>query len=140
MSYYLRFLLQRVFDISALLKRFILYAGIGVIGTAGHFAVLIVLVDLVSFSPSAGSSFGFIVGAIINYLLNYQFTFQSDKQHLETLPKFLTIAIVGFFLNGAIMLVGTEWLSLHYLLMQVLATTTTLFASFAGNYLWTFKE
>ncbi len=124
----------------ALLKRFIFYAGIGAIGTAGHFAVLIVLVDLGDFTPSFASSAGFLVGALINYFLNYQFTFQSDKQHLEALPKFLTIALVGFCLNGTIVFFGTAWLAIHYLLIQIVATTTTLLASFAGNYFWTFKE
>jgi len=124
----------------ALLKIFVLYAGIGVIGTAGHFSMLFALVSGLAVNASIATCLGFMVGAFINYALNYQYTFQSDKQHLDALPKFLTIAAVGFCLNGFIMIIGTESLNYHYLIVQILATLVILVWGFIGNYLWTFKN
>jgi len=123
-----------------LLKRFIVFAGVGVIGTSAHYIVLIALVDIGSILPSIASSIGFAVGALVNYLLNYRFTFASDQQHAVALPKFFTIALMGFFLNGLIMTFGTRLFCVHYIFIQIFATLIVLIWNFTGNSLWTFKN
>ena len=72
-----------------------MFACLGVIGTLGHYTVLVVLVQFWAVDPVFASSLGFVVGAVINYILNYHFTFQSRKRHSEALTKFLIVAIIG---------------------------------------------
>ncbi|KPK39179.1 MAG: hypothetical protein AMJ69_06385 [Gammaproteobacteria bacterium SG8_47] len=122
------------------LKQFFVFSLMGAIGTAGHYAVLIALVEALSVDPVVASTAGFVVGAIINYLLNYHVTFGSDKPHLDAFAKFGLIALVGAILNGAIMRVAHGALGAHYLVAQVVATGVVLVFNFVLNKVWTFAE
>ena len=123
-----------------LFEQFIKFAGVGVIGTAAHYAVLVVLIEVLGADAVVASSTGALVGALVNYILNYRYTFQSTKRHSEALTKFLVIAGVGFVLNGIMMAVMTKILSIHYFLAQVVSTSSVLVWNFAGNRIWTFSH
>ena len=122
------------------LGQFLMFAGVGAIGTIGHYTVLIVLVQFWAVDPVVASTVGFVVGAIINYILNYHFTFQSDKQHTEALTKFLIVAIIGAGINTSIMYIGVENTRINYLLVQIFATGVVLLWNFVVNKLWTFAH
>jgi len=120
--------------------QFLLFAGVGAIGTLGHYTTLIVLVQFWAVDPVFASSFGFVVGAMINYILNYHFTFQSDKRHAEALTKFLIVATIGAGINGSIMYIGVENTNINYLVVQIFATCVVLLWNFVVNKLWTFAH
>ncbi len=122
-----------------LARKFVLFAGIGAIGTGAHYTVLVLLVQALGVNPVVASSLGYLTGALVNYLLNYRYTFRSRKPHREALSKFLAVAAVGFVLNGALMALGEQMLHLHYLLNQIVATGVVLLWTFTGNHLWTFN-
>lgn len=117
-----------------------MFAGVGAIGTIGHYTVLIVLVQFWAMDPVIASTLGFIVGAIINYVLNYHFTFQSNKHHTEALTKFMIVAVIGAGINGLIMFIGIENTRINYLLVQIFATAVVLLWNFVVNKLWTFAH
>lgn len=121
-------------------QQFFTFASIGVIGTAGHYATLILLVQTISIDPVFASTAGFIVGALINYILNYRITFNSKKRHRETLTKFFSVAASGAIINGAIMSAGVNLYDLHYLIIQVIATCIVLALNFTANKYWTFSD
>lgn len=123
-----------------MMKQYLMFAGVGAIGTAGHYLVLVLLVELFAVVPVVATTLAYIVGAVINYLLNYHYTFSSDKPHLPALSKFFTIAFVGMFFNGLIMDLGTRQLELNYLLAQVVATIVVLQWNFFANKFWTFSS
>ena len=52
------------------LRQFIFFSAIGAVGTAGQYAILLLLVEGLSQPPVLASTLGFIVGALINYILN----------------------------------------------------------------------
>ena len=122
------------------IAQFLLFAGVGAIGTLGHYTILIVLVQFWAVDPVFASSLGFVVGAIINYILNYQFTFQSDKRHAEAFTKFLIVATIGAGINGFIMYIGVENTNINYLIVQIFATVAVLLWNFVVNKLWTFAH
>lgn len=123
-----------------LARQFVTFAGMGLVGTMAHYSTLLALVEWGGLTSVAGSEIGFVVGALVNYSLNYTFTFRSTASHGVALPKFMTVAAVGFCLNALCMMAGTRWTPLHYLIVQVLATGAVLFWGFAANSLWTFKR
>jgi len=122
------------------IRQFITFAGVGAIGTSGHYLTLILLVQGAEIAPVVASSTGFVVGAFINYVLNYRYTFRSDKKHSEAMLKFFLVAALGAALNGFIMYLGTEVWDFHYLLVQILATGTVVSFTFLLNRLWTFAR
>ena len=123
-----------------IIRQFLTFAGVGAIGTTGHYITLILLVQFADVLPVYASSAGFVVGALINYILNYHYTFQSDKSHTEAMWKFFTVAGLGAGVNGAIMYLGTEMMDFHYLLVQICATGLVVFMTFLLNRIWTFSR
>ena len=123
-----------------IVTKFLRFASVGVVGTIAHYTVLVLIVEVLGARAIVGSSLGFLVGAAINYILNYHYTFQSGKQHIETLPKFYVIAGAGFAINGLIVYLMAHIGSMNYLFAQVVATAVVLVWGFVANYLWTFVE
>lgn len=127
-------------DIVELFRQFLLFAGVGAVGTIGHYITLVILVQFADISPLYASTCGFVVGAVINYYLNYHFTFNSNSSHAKTFTKFILVAALGACINGTIMLIGTEWMDSNYLIVQVFATGVVLMSNFTFNRLWTFSK
>lgn len=121
-------------------QQFFIFAGIGAIGTVGHYASLILLVQVVQTAPVFATTIGFVVGALINYVLNYRITFNSNKRHRETLTKFFSVASLGAVINGLIMMAGINMFDIHYLIIQATATCFVLILNFIANKYWTFAE
>lgn len=120
------------------LRRLLLFAGTGAVGTVAHYIVLVAWVQSLG-SAVWGTMFGFVAGAAVNYFLNYHVTFQSTQPHLPTIAKFMLIAASGFVFNAAFVKVGIG-VGLHYLVSQVLATAFVFCWNFLVNLLWTFKK
>ncbi|MEW6570100.1 MAG: GtrA family protein [Nitrospirota bacterium] len=123
-----------------IIVQFFTFAGVGVVGTAAHYAVLFLLVEIAEIRPVIASGFGFVTGAIVNYYLNYHITFRSNKRHYEAALKFFLVALCGLLLNTFIMFFTTELLYMNYLVAQVLATGLVLLWNFTCNRLWSFRE
>jgi putative flippase GtrA len=120
-------------------RQFLLFSAAGGFAAIGHYGTLIALSELAGTPPVPASLAGFLVGGVISYALNYRFTFRSTQQHGETLSKFLTVAAVGFVLNGAVMAALTGWYRIHYLAAQIAATAVVLVWTFLCNRYWTFR-
>lgn len=117
---------------------FVRYAGAGAIGTAAHYATLILAVELLSVDPTISSVFGALIGALTNYGLSYHFVFSSLAPHRRTLPRFMFVAGIGVVVNGAVVHYGVSTLQIYYLLAQLGATLTVLALGFILNRFWTF--
>jgi putative flippase GtrA len=102
--------------------------------------VLIVLASGFGVNAVLASAVGSVAGAIINYLLNYEVTFRSTKRHSEAAIKFAAVAVVGLGINVLAMTVCVDWIHLHYLPSQVVATGLVLLWNFSANRIWTFKD
>ncbi len=118
--------------------RFLRYALVGAIGTAAHYAVLIVLVQWGHVGPVAGSTAGAAVGAIVNYVLNHRYTFASRKRHRHALPRFAAIACAGMIVNAALLAILVNGFGVYYLGAQVVATLVVLGLTYVTNRAWTF--
>jgi len=121
-----------------LLRQFFSFAGVGLCGTALHYAVLIALVNLARLDPLVGSAAGAVAGALFNYRMNYTFTFKSRQKHRVAMTRFFILVTIGLFLNIAFMAIGLEILHLHYLLAQAVATVLVLFWNFGWSRFWAF--
>jgi putative flippase GtrA len=119
------------------LIQFTLFSAIGLVGTAAHFFLLILLVQGIGVNPVFASIAGFVLGALVNYWLNYHITFQSKTSHYSSLPRYMTVALIGLGLNTFIM--AKAVVLFHYLLSQLLATGLVLIWNFLCSCYWTFR-
>lgn len=108
-------------------------------GTALHYAVLILLVTGFDCDPAMGAMAGATCGAAFNYWLNHRFTFRSDRPHREALPRFLLMAGMGILLNGIIVKVLTL-ATVNFLVSQVGATLIILIMNFFLSKVWIFRQ
>ncbi len=121
-------------------KQFTRFAACGAVGTLAHYLLLVLLVQGLGNPPVAASSAGFVLGAAVNYTLNYHYTFRSSKPHREAMWKFFVAAMIGAFINAALMSILIHHVNLHYLVSQVIATGIVLVWNFMANRIWTFRE
>lgn len=127
-------------EAAATARQFLAFTLVGIAAAIGHYGTLVLLAELFDVPPVPASAAGFVVGAIISYALNYRFVFRSDAQHLPTVTRFLTVALVGLGLNSLIMALLTHSAGLHYLVAQVAATLTVMLWSYGANRFWTFDR
>ncbi len=123
-----------------LLAQFLAFSGVGAVGTAAHYGVLLVLVEWGSLSAMLATTVGFAVGAGVNYVLSRHIVFRSTVPFGRGLLKFLSIAVIGASLNASLVGVLVGRLVLHYLLAQLVATGVVLVFNYAANRCWTFRE
>jgi len=121
-------------------RQFLVFAGVGIIGTCVHYALLILLVQGFGAQVVVASTCGFAAGAVTNYVLNYRITFRSRGRHLHLFPRFLLAALTGLPINAAIMQAAAVTVGLPYLLAQMIATGVTLIWNFVLNRFWTFRQ
>jgi putative flippase GtrA len=121
----------------------LLYAGVGVIGTAIHYATLLTLVGL----PTGGDSqqgvlwattLGAILGASANYVLNQRCVFPGAHRHRQALPRFATVAGLGLIINAATVAALTS-LPVSLWFAQLGATALVLGGGYLLNRFWTFS-
>lgn len=115
------------------------FAVVGVVGTIGHYVLLILSVSGLGLSPVVGATMGAALGALINYGLNYRYTFASSSRHAKALPRFLLMAGLGLMANALIVGFLVD-VGFHYLAAQVLATGTVLVINFLVSKTWIFRE
>lgn len=117
-------------------RKLILYGGAGAIGTATHFAVLFATLGLVG--PVAASTMGAVVGCLINYTLSRQFIFVSGVKCARSLPRFISVALLGITINATIIRTLVDVLPIA--VNQAIASGTVLLLGFSLNKRWTFNE
>ena len=118
---------------------FFWYALSGGIATAVHYAVLVMLVELVGLQAAPSAVLGALAGAAVAYAANRRLTFAGTVvRHQQAVPRFLLIALAGAALNGALVWLGVHWLAWHYLLAQAAATLLVLGLTYRLNRSWTF--
>lgn len=120
--------------------QFAAFLSVSVIATAAHYLVMVLLASGMGVSGIVAASGGCLVGALVSYVCNYRVTFRSTQSHVETLPRFLGVALLGFVVNTQIVAAGISGLHLHYLLAQVLATLVVFLLNFTLSKVWAFKE
>ncbi|WP_186320270.1 GtrA family protein [Paenibacillus sp. Y412MC10] len=119
---------------------FIIYGGIGVIGTVIHTGTLTLLVELFNTEPLIASCVGFILSLIVSYILNLRFTFHPKNVKLVTVfLKYALVSLTGLFLNLLIMYITVYILQFMYLYGQVLVILVVPINNFLLNKFWAFR-
>lgn len=115
------------------------YIVVGLLGTATHLSLLYFTVEFFLFSPLLGSSIAFVWVVIQSYLLNKNWTFENDKKHSSTLPRYLIVSGIGFLGNFLMMYVLLNIFGLWYMLAQILTALVIPVINFLLNKHWTFS-
>ena len=140
------FLQVRIFKwITPLLKRFGLervarYGLVGICAASTHAGTAMVLRYL-AHAPQTPSNFaGFLMGAVVSYLGSYYFTFQSDKGHKHSLPRFALVWLIGIAINLGLFKALLAAFAIPFALNVFIVIAVTPIAQYLMLRFWAFKE
>ncbi len=121
------------------MKQLLTFGTLSLVGTAGHYLLLFVWVELMKGDAWWGSMAGATLGLLINYVLHSRITFAGANAGLIAFVRFVLSAIGGFVTNAVAMKVGLA-LGLHWLLAQVIATISSSAINYLLAKFWVFRE
>jgi len=122
-------------------RQFLIYACIGVINTAVHFAVFMLLLRGFDTPVLAASTVGYAAGVANSYFMNRVWTFAvTTRVNGLEFGKFVLVNLVALGLNLLVLQYLTTVIGLGPEVSQVLAIGASLVANFAGNKWWAFRS
>ena len=126
--------------LSAWVRRFGGFLGVGALATALQYVILLLGVEGFHANPVVASTVGFALSSVANYSLNRRYTFRSQRRHASAAPRFAIVAIAGLLLNALLMVVFADRAGLPYLVAQVCTTGIVLVVNFSAHALWSFAR
>ena len=121
-------------------SRFFGFLGVGAIGTATHYLVLFILINLVEAGPVLSSIVGSVLGAFVNYCLNYRFTFRSTKPHKVSGTRYVIMSGISVFMNYVIVATLIGIFDTHVWLAQIFATAMVVLLNYLLASSWVFAS
>lgn len=127
----------------ALILRYILYNGAGLICTAIYLAVNVLFVQVLHLSAVLSVILGFFIYIVLNYMLNGFWVFRLQMQktkHRHAAVKFIIVSMLGLVLNVSIMYLTVNILKLWYMYGLIFAMCIIPTVNFIMHNLWSFKS
>lgn len=123
---------------SALVRQFLRFGVVGVVATVVDFGVLILLAELGILPAVPAAAVSFIASVVVNYVLSMRFVFarREDMRRRTEFVVFVLLSVIGLGINELIMWVGTDLLSIHYVIGKVAATVIVLLWNFISRKIW----
>lgn len=122
-------------------EQFFRYFIVGGLATIVHWTIFALLIYALDVPPVIATSIGFCFGLLVNYLMSVQVVF--SKRTLKTLWLeriiFVTIALIGLVINGALVWAGIRKMGWRPEIAQVAATATTFMWNFLSKKLLLFR-
>lgn len=113
---------------------------IGALAALTHYLIAVGFEYSAMLSPSYANIAGFIAAFPVSYIGHRKFSFSgNDASHQQALPRFLSVAILGFLANQILTLNAIQYTTLPFWLalgvvMVIVAVSTYLLSRF-----WAFK-
>lgn len=117
------------------------FACIGALAALVHYVVAVGLEGYLQIVPAWANIWGFVCAFPVSYIGHRTWSFpESNKAHQHTLPRFLSVAVLGFLANQTLVLLSLRYTTLPFWLvlavvMVVVAVSTYLFSRF-----WAFSH
>ena len=111
---------------------------VGCINTAIYYGIYIIMIRRGFFFATA-ITVGTIAGVINSYFWNKFFTFRSHRKSIAEIVKFITVYVVQYVSNIAIVHVCITHFNISEALSGLIAVFVGVFISFLGHRFWSFK-
>ena len=122
-----------------LTRQFVKFGLVGVLNTALHYGVFLVLFRVLGVPMLVASAIGYCVGLVNSFLLNRSWTFRvvGDGRRVEFV-KFVVVNLIALGVNLALLEVFTR-AGVVPEIGQVLAIGGSMVVNFLGNRVWVFR-
>ncbi len=121
--------------------QFLKYAFGGAVAFVVDMGLLYVLTDIAGLWYLWSATFSFVVAAIVNYLFQRFWTFKSQERRVaRQFLIFLSLQIVGLFINNSMMYLTVEYLGIWYLVAKAFAALVVLIWNFWSSKKFAFNK
>lgn len=117
------------------------FALVGMAATAVHVLAYAGLIELLAIAPLPANTLGFALAVNLSFAGHRRWTFKAERQPdpARSLMRFWVVALFGFLLNTAFVVLVTGPLSLAYGWAIPLIAGVTPLATFTLGKLWAFR-
>ena len=115
------------------------FAIVGLLTTATHVVIAIILIELVEWHPVPGNLVGFLASFVVAYLSNALWTFRAYSElNWRSFSKYAGLAVFGLFYNASIMALVVNVLQQPYFWGLAAIILSWPLISFLGIRHWVF--
>lgn len=116
-------------------KLFVQLFRFGVVGGLAFLidsGVLFLLTEYLGVYYLISSVISFVVSLIFNYILSIFWVFDvKRKQTIKEIVIFVVLSVIGLLVNQAVMYLGVDIFSIHYMLCKIISTLIVMIYNFA---------
>lgn len=114
---------------------------VGASAAAVHLLVVLLLVQLLSLQPLLANIAAFITAFQVSYFGHRLWTFaHTNTQHSQSLPRFILVALLGFFGNEFLYYLLLQYTALPYWLSLGIVLVLVAVMTFVLSKLWAFSH
>lgn len=114
------------------------FSGIGLLNTAIHTGIVVLLVEMLHTHPTMANTIAFVVANIFSYWANSRWNFRTPNS-LQQYGRFFIVSIVGLAITVIASILAT-YAGWHYLVGLALVFVALPTFTFLLHYRWTFKR
>lgn len=121
-----------------LMKKFIKFCIVGAGNTLLTFLVFSLLFT-VGMNYLAANIIGYSVGVANSYFWNRRWVFRTESSY-KNLIRFISVNVLTLLINTSCLFILVDFLGIHELIAQLIATGIGMVINFTLNKIWTFKS
>lgn len=93
---------------------------------------LIIFKEMIGLSLLLSAAFAFTISVIFNYIMSIKWVFDVDKEKSakKNFIIFIVLSIIGLGITELIMYIGSDKLSINYLIVKIFATAIVMVFNF----------
>ncbi|HYP83633.1 GtrA family protein [Variovorax sp.] len=112
------------------IRQLLSYAAVGVVNTLVGYGIIFASMYLLHMGPVASNVLGYAVGVVVSYFLNRRFTFRSSRAARTEFLRFVSVVLLAWLANLAVLVFLIRHMHVHEGLAQVPAGVVYLAISF----------
>ena len=115
-----------------LLIQILRFGVVGGLAFVIDYAVLIICKEVFNLNILLSAAIAFTISVIVNYILSIAWVFNVDKNKdkRKNFILFIVFSVIGLGLTELIMWIGTDLLSINYLIVKIVATAIVMVFNF----------
>lgn len=112
---------------------------VGALAALVHYLVAVVLEGVYDIQPAWSNLLGFCFAFPVSYVGHRTFSFPDQtKSHRHAFPRFLLVAILGFFANQSLLLLGLNFTALPFWLVLAVVMLLVAVSTYLLSKYWAF--
>ncbi len=96
------------------------------------YGVLVFCKEILNFNVLISSALGFCISVIFNYIASVKWVFDvnKDNSNKKNFILFIIFSVIGLVLTEIIMFIGTDILSINYMIVKIISTVIVMIFNF----------